>query len=144
MRMKTFLTTASILIAFSAYSQKSVIGKWKTIDDNSGEVKSIVEIFEKDGKVHGKIVKIFPDEGEDPDPVCDKCDNDDPRYNQKIIGLVIMEDMKKDGDEYSGGKILDPENGNVYKCKIWLEDSKLKVRGYWGFFYRTQSWLRVN
>lgn len=125
-----------------ALGQEDILGKWHTIDDETSEVKSVVDIYDDGGKILGKIVKIFPDEGEDPDPVCDKCDKDDSRYNQKIIGMVIMTGMQKDGNEYNGGKILDPENGNVYRCKIWVEDSKLKVRGYWGFFYRTQSWIR--
>ena len=122
---------------------QSITGRWTTIDDNSGTEKSVVEIVEKDGKVYGKVVKIFPKPGEDPDPVCDQCPKDDARYNKKIIGMEIIRDMKRSGEEYTDGDILDPEVGKIYKCKIWTEGNELKVRGYWGPFYRTQTWKKV-
>ena len=105
-------------------------------------LKSIIEIFERNGKVYGKIVKIFTKV--DPDPICEKCPEDDPRYGKKIIGMEIIRDMKRSGDEYSDGNILDPEAGKVYRCKIWLEGHELKVRGYWGPFYRTQTWKKAS
>lgn len=123
---------------------QSILGKWATIDDHSEEQKSIVEIFEKAGKVYGKIVKIFPKPGDDADPVCDKCPSDDARYNKKIIGMEIIKDMEKSGESWSKGNILDPEAGKIYKCKLWLEDNDLKVRGYWGPFFRTQTWKRIQ
>lgn len=144
--MKRILYTLLLIIVSTCFThaQKDVLGKWKTIDDDTAETKSIVEIYEVDGVVFGKVLKTFPKYGEDPDPICDECDNDDPRYKQKIIGMEIIQKMEKYGDVYSGGKILDPENGNVYRCKIWREKDKLYVRGYLGFFYRTQLWLRVQ
>lgn len=132
-----------LLIPVMGFSQ-SILGKWKTIDDNSGEEKSIVEIFEREGKVFGRVIKIFPPPGEDPDPVCEECQSDDPRHKKKIIGMEIIRNMEKDGNEYSDGDILDPENGKVYRCKLWLEDGELKVRGYWGPFFRTQSWKKAQ
>jgi uncharacterized protein (DUF2147 family) len=123
---------------------QDVKGKWKTIDDETQEPKSIVEIFERDGKLFGKIVKLFRKPGEDQDPVCDECDEDDPRYLKKIIGMEIMREMVPAEGEYSGGDILDPNKGKVYSCKIWIEGKDLKVRGYWGPFYRTQTWLRAQ
>ena len=124
-------------------SAQSIVGKWTTIDDNSGREKSVVEIFEKGGKYFGKVTKLFRDSNEDPDPVCDECESDDPRYKKKIIGMEIIRNMEKSGDEYERGDILDPENGKVYKCKLWIEGSELKVRGYWGPFFRTQSWKKA-
>lgn len=118
------------------------MGKWKTIDDGTGEPKSVVEIVERSGKVYGKVIKIFPKPGEDPDPVCDKCPSDDTRYNAKVIGMEIMKDMTSEGDEFSGGTILDPEVGKIYRCRIWREGENLRVRGYWGPFFRTQVWHR--
>jgi uncharacterized protein (DUF2147 family) len=131
-----------LVLANAVYGQ-SIVGKWKTIDDNTGEAKSIVEIYEKDGKYFGKIMKIFPDPNEDPDPVCDECDRDDPRYKKKIIGMEIIRGLKKDDNEFSGGDILDPENGKVYRCRLWIEGGDLMVRGYWGPFFRTQTWKRA-
>lgn len=125
-------------------AQTSVIGKWKTIDDSSGKERSIVELYERKGLVYGKVVKTFPGPGEDPDPICDQCAADDPRYKKKIIGMEILQQMKKTGAEYSEGNILDPENGKIYRCKLWLEDGDLKLRGYWGPFYRTQTWKKVH
>jgi uncharacterized protein (DUF2147 family) len=123
---------------------QSVTGKWKTIDDETGNPKSIVEIVERDGKLYGKVTKLFRKPSEEQDPVCDECDADDPRYNKKIIGMEILTDLSADGEEYAGGQILDPKNGRVYRCRIWLNDEKLRVRGYWGPIFRTQTWLRAQ
>jgi uncharacterized protein (DUF2147 family) len=132
-----------ILFVNFTYAQTTVLGKWKTIDDNTAKEKSIVEITERGGKVYGKIIRIFPEPGKNPDPVCDKCSEDDSRHNKKVIGMEIIRDMVKSDDEYDDGTILDPEVGKIYKCKIWLEGKDLKVRGYLGPFYRTQTWKRL-
>lgn len=142
--MRGLIFTLFLLLTLPCHSQGSLQGKWKTIDDNTGEARSIVEIFERSGKVFGKVVKIFPRPDRDPDPVCTKCSPDDARYNQKIVGMEIIRDLVRSGEEYSGGDILDPENGKVYRSKIWLEGKELKVRGYWGPFYRTQTWHRAD
>ncbi|GAA0192230.1 DUF2147 domain-containing protein [Fulvivirga kasyanovii] len=127
-----------------AQGGNNITGKWKTIDDESGEAKSVVKIYEKEGKYYGKIVKLFRAPGEDPDPVCEDCPEDDPRYKEKIIGMEIIKDLKKEGDEYIEGTVLKPDEGRIYKCKLWLENNNLKVRGYWGFLYRTQTWVRTE
>ena len=125
-------------------AQENILGKWKTIDDETGDPKSIVEIYRKNDKVYGKIVKLFRNNNEDPDPICDLCPKDDPRYGQKIIGMEIIKNLEKEGEEYANGTVLKPDEGKVFKCKIWLEKDKLKIRGYWGIFYRTQTWLRAD
>ncbi|WP_420318403.1 DUF2147 domain-containing protein [Ekhidna sp.] len=139
--MKNILTIVFILIAFCVDAQSSIVGKWKTIDDETGKPRSVVEIYENNGRFYGKIIQLFRDPGEDPDPICEECEDD--RKGEKIIGMEIISDMKYDkGDnEYRKGEILDPENGNIYDCKLWIEDGTLKVRGYLLFFYRTQTWL---
>lgn len=129
-----------LFITFNTVGQ-SIVGKWKTIDDETNEAKSIVEIVEKNGKYYGKIIKLFRAPGEDPDPICEECDSEDDRYRKKIIGMEILKDMMKSETEYSEGNILDPNNGKIYSCKIWLEGNNLKLRGYWGPFFRTQTWL---
>ena len=137
---------ASFLATF-AWGQ-SPVGRWKTIDDETNKAKSIVEIYEKDGKVYGKIVKILNLEpGEDPDPICEECPTKDDRHGKKIIGMEILRNMEKDGTEWEDGKILDPEKGKLYDCKIWVNpdnSDQLMVRGYVAFFYRTQTWYRVK
>jgi uncharacterized protein (DUF2147 family) len=137
------LLLSFFLVALNSYGQ-SITGKWKTIDDETGEEKSVVEIFEKDGKVFGRIVRLFTKPGEEADPLCKECPKDDERYNKKIIGMEIIRDMKAQGSNYSEGTILDPKNGKIYRCRLWTEDNVLKVRGYWGPFYRTQTWKKVN
>ncbi len=137
----------SFCFVLSAYGQEaSIVGKWKTIDDDTNEPKSIVQIYEKDGKFFGKIIKLFRKPGEDPDPKCTSCDKNDPRHNQPIIGMEIVQNLKKSGDEYTHGTILDPaeDSGDTYTCKMWLEDGNLMVRGYIAFFFRTQTWHRVE
>ncbi len=138
------ILAVAFFIGNSAVGQNIVIGKWKTIDDSTGEPRSIVDVYERGGKIYGKITKLYRKPGEDPDPVCDDCETDNPRFMKKIIGMEIMEGLVKDDQEYGGGFILDPENGKVYRCKIWVEDNQLKVRGYIGPFYRTQNWLKAD
>lgn len=134
------LIVALFLSVSSAFAQRTdVIGKWKTIDDDTKKAKSIVEIYKKDGKIYGKIIQLFRGADEEQDPICDECSGSDK--DKKIIGLEMLKKMKSDGDEWSGGTITDPKNGKIYRCKMWLEDGKLQVRGYVAFFFRTQVWL---
>jgi len=138
------LTTLFLLLSVASGYSQSILGKWKTIDDETNEAKSIVEIGERDGEVFGKIIKLFRKPGEDPDPLCDQCPQDDSRYNKKVLGMEIIKNMKADDGDYTGGSILDPKVGKIYRCRLWLEGENLKVRGYWGPFYRTQTWHRSN
>ncbi|HQQ99112.1 MAG TPA: DUF2147 domain-containing protein [Cyclobacteriaceae bacterium] len=142
--MKLSLLILCGLLPILARGQSTIVGKWKSVDDNAGDVRSIVEVYETAGVYFGKITKIFPRPTELPDPVCDKCDPTDPRHNAKVVGMVIIRGLRKSGDEYTGGDILDPEVGKVYRAKLWLDGKELKVRGYWGPFYRTQTWLRAD
>lgn len=139
---------AVFAFAFSALALAadgdSPVGTWKSFDDKSGEPKSIIEITDNGGTLEGRIVKLFRKPGEDPDPVCDKCT--DERKGQKVVGMTILTGLKPDGDEWGGGKILDPKNGKVYSAKLSLIEggSKLNVRGFLGFSLlgRTQVWER--
>ena len=132
------------LISSSFAADTSIVGKWKTIDDKTNEPKSIVQIYEQDGKYFGQIKELFRKPGEDPDPVCDKCPDDDVRKNQPTKGMVIIKDITKRSNGYSGGTILDPKEGKIYTCKLWIKDGKLMVRGYIAFFFRTQTWHKVE
>jgi uncharacterized protein (DUF2147 family) len=118
---------------------QSIFGTWKTIDDETGKPKSIVEIFEKDGKAYGKIIKLYREPTENQDPICDKCTDD--RKDKKILGMEIIREMIQDDDEWEDGTIMDPKKGTIYDCKMWVEDNNLQVRGYIAFFFRTQTWL---
>lgn len=135
--------TAFLLLTFSCLSAQSITGKWKTVDDKTGKVESVIEIYKKDGKYYGKVVRLFIDPNDkDQNPVCFNCT--DYRKNQKILGMEIITAMEYDSKnkEYKNGKILDPESGDIYTCKLWIDNSgNLKVRGYLYFFYRTQTWL---
>ena len=119
-------------------------GRWKTVDDATGKVKSIVVIWEENGKLYGKIEKLVEPDPLDPDPRCRRCDG---RWKDKpLVGLPILWDFRKDRDQWSGGKVLDPDSGKIYKCYLALQEGgkTLKVRGFVGFSLlgRTQYWLR--
>ena len=130
-----------LIMSFSIVTNgQSIIGEWETYDDETKEKKAIIEIYKSDNLYFGKIVENFSGEA---DAVCDNCKG--KNKNQPIIGLVVIEDIKEDGDEFSGGTIMDPNNGKTYKCYLELINNyKLKVRGYLGFsvFGRTQYWIR--
>jgi uncharacterized protein (DUF2147 family) len=144
-RLVTLSLAASALVAASAMAQDGTpVGVWKTIDDETGKPKSLVRITESNGELRGKIEKLFREPGEDPNPKCEKCEG--TLKDQPVIGMTIITGMKKDGSEYNGGQILDPNNGKVYKSKLTLVDGgkKLDVRGYIGvpMLGRTQTWIR--
>jgi uncharacterized protein (DUF2147 family) len=144
---KIIITLALIFVYSNLFAQHNdITGLWKTIDDETGKPKSVVKIYIENGKLYGDIVKLFRKEGEDPNPKCDKCEEDDPRYNKDIIGMTIITDLRYEEDDkvWEDGEILDPKKGKVYDCKLWVEDGKLQVRGYVLFFHRTQEWLRYD
>ena len=145
--MKSIVLTLALSILSITFSFAQVTGTWKTIDDETGKAKSLVKIYKgKDGKVYGKIIKLFKKPGEDPNPSCTECT--DYRKDKKIIGMVIITGLTRDDEVWEGDDaILDPENGKIYDCKIWVDENNnnlLNVRGYIAFFFRTQTWERVK
>lgn len=141
--MKKLLFLNLLIFSVLAWAQ-SPIGVWKTIDDETGKAKSHVEIFKKsDGKLYGKVIKILTPGKEN--AKCTKCSG--KKKNQPILGMEILWELKKDGNEWNDGEILDPNKGKEYSCYIELESKdKLKVRGFLGFSFigRTQYWYKVN
>ena len=138
---------AIILVAScgSGLAQMTPVGLWRNLDDKTGEAKAEIRIVETADVVSGKIDRRI---GKDikPDDVCDKCSDD--RKDKPILGLEIIRGAKKaEGkDVWEGGKILDPENGRNYSLRMTPIDAgkKLEVRGSFGPFGRTQTWVRVQ
>ncbi len=128
-------------VCFNAFSQ-GIFGTWKTIDDETNEAKSIVEIYEENGKIFGKIVEILNPEKKN--ALCTKCEGSDK--DKPVLGFVLIKNMSPDRKYYKGGTIFDPEKGKKYDCRLMLTDNPdvLQVRGYIAFFYATQYWQRVN
>ncbi len=139
--MKLILSIVVFFIFQVSFSQ-TIFGKWKTVDDETGMENGIVEIYEKAGKVYGRIIEIL--EKEKKYFKCEMCEGEDK--NKPILGLVIIKGLKKKGDFYEGGKVTDPKNGKSYHCKMTLEGKdQLIVRGYIGIslFGRSQIWFRI-
>ena len=122
----------------------TITGIWQQVDDESHEVRSLVQITEQNGIYEGKMIKLFPHPDEDQAPICDACTGD--KKNAPFLGLKIIENIRKTEDGYKGGTITDPESGTEYKLKLTPSDdgSTLEVRGYIGLemMGRTQVWLR--
>ncbi len=130
------------LVTTLAGNAQTPIGIWKTIDDVTDEAKSHVEIYEENGKIYGKISKLLR---KAPDTLCEACKG--KKKNKPLIGMVVLEGLAPQNDSWSGGTIMDPENGKTYKCKMSMEtNDKLKVRGYIGIeaLGRNQYWYRVE
>lgn len=141
-KIKISILLVFLVSVFSVNAQ-SVIGKWKTFDDETGDAKSIVEITEKDGKIYGKVIEILNSEKKN--AKCNNCPDSDK--DKPVLGLYVIKGLSKDGKEYSNGKILDPSSGKLYKCTVSLDgNDKLKVRGHVGIsaFGRNQIWTRVK
>jgi uncharacterized protein (DUF2147 family) len=130
------------LIAGTAHAQSTPVGLWKTVDDHSGQEKSLVRISESGGVLSGKVEKLL--HPSKPNPLCDKCT--DARQGKPILGLSIIEGLRQHGEVWEDGTILDPDNGKVYTVRLKpLEGGKiLQVRGYIGPFFRTQTWSRME
>ena len=143
---KAFLSLALLVVtSISVFSQADkIVGKWKTIDDKDGSAKSIVLIFKAtNGKYYGKIDKLF----KEPEKLCTECEG--ANKNQPILGMIVINSLIEDKETLTGGTILDPKNGKVYKCNISY-DSKtenLNVRGSLdsrGWIGRSQTWIKVK
>ena len=154
MKYQTWLALpAGFLLAIGSAmaTTNTPVGSWKTIDDATHQAKSIVEVTEENGQMQGKIVKLLNRTPEDiardgEHPVCAKCDGQ--RKDQPLVGMTIMWGVSRDGDKWSGGKILDPKNGKTYKVSLTVTNGgqSLDVHGYIGFSLlgRTQTWQRVE
>ena len=142
--MKAGLIAMMFAMPAAMAQNASPAGVWKTIDDETGKPKSLVRITEENGILSGKVEKLFRPADQDQNPKCTACEG--ARKDQPIIGMTILSGLKKDGNEYTGGEILDPAKGKTYKSKATLKDngSKLEVRGYIGapMFGRSQTWVR--
>lgn len=137
---KTFFTFLVLTLTTSLNAQ-TIFGKWENRDDDTGKVDSVIEVYKKDGKAFAKIVSIADPSRQN--ALCDKCTG--KRKNEKILGMNILTGLSKNGDEWSGGTILDARNGKEYRCFIKLVNkNKLKVRGYLGvaIFGKTVYWHR--
>lgn len=137
---KLLLTSAFSLLGVLSFAQ--IEGKWKTIDDETKQAKSIVEIYKKsDGKYYGKVSQLLIKPA---DPNCTVCKDD--RKGKPILGMEIIRGLKKEDDEFTGGTITDPKTGKTYKCTITRDGDKLNVRGYIGLSLigRTQTWQKTN
>ena len=128
---KVLLSMIFVLSAVAGWSQ-DIMGKWVT---EAGDAQ--VEIYESNGKLNGKIVWL--QKGPD---TKDIHNTDEKLRTRKLMGVNILSGLTKKKDKWEGGRIYNPKNGKNYKCAIWPEGDKLKVRGYLGFFYETQTWKR--
>ncbi len=140
--MHKFLFALFLLVSGGTLPAQSPFGVWKTVDDETGEAKSHVRIYEQGGQLYGQVVQLLK---ASPDRKCDKCPGD--RKNQPVLQMIVLENMRQKGGFWQSGRILDPEKGKWYSCNLWLKEgdpNTLVVRGYLGPFYRTQYWYRVK
>lgn len=132
-------------VSWSAMAQSTPVGLWRSSDDKTGEAKAEIRVLETAGVLSGKIEKRLLKTGK-PEDVCTACSDD--RKDQPLTGLEIIRGAKKapDAQVWEGGKILDPENGRNYTLKMTPAEGgqKLEVRGSFGPFGRTQTWIRIQ
>lgn len=127
----------------AAAAQLTPEGLWNTVSDVDGRPTAVVEIREVDGAYVGTVRALLVPADHD-DSLCTRCSGE--RKNQRVVGMQILWNMRPDGDEWSGGQILDPETGKTYRAQMKLADGgrKLVLRGYIGLplFGRSQTWIR--
>ncbi|MDC7233006.1 MAG: DUF2147 domain-containing protein [Spirochaetales bacterium] len=136
-----------LFVCFSAaplMAGSDVLGLWKTVDDETGEVKSIVKVYDYQGKIFGRILVTF-EEGKVKDTYVNPKDRaEEVKGEPFYCGLDFIWNMQKAGEKYKKGKILDPQNGKVYSSEMWRDGSNLIVRGKIGPIGRNQTWLPAN
>jgi uncharacterized protein (DUF2147 family) len=134
---------AALFISLHAHAQ-SVEGRWRTFNERTGQAEGIVRVFEVSGEVRGTVERVFSPPAPSANPLCESCRG--ALKDQPVVGMTILSGVRRTGDGFSSGEILDPDNGQVYRCNIRLmEDGRmLEVRGYIGvpLFGRTQVWRR--
>lgn len=139
-----FFVSALMVVSNLACAAGSPVGTWRSIDDKTKLERSIIRITEENGELKGVVERVFDQPDDDPAHLCKDCKGE--RKDKPIVGMTILSGMKKEGDAWAGGEILDPKNGKTYRCKMTLsEDGKsLKVRGFIGISLigRTQTWHR--
>jgi uncharacterized protein (DUF2147 family) len=145
--MRAALCTVLLASCAAAAAQSaSPVGLWKTYSDRTGQADGLVRITESNGELRGTVEKVFSPPAVSPAPLCEECEGE--LHNQPIVGMRILRGMRAAGDAYSGGEILDPDEGRFYRCNLRLIQGgrKLEVRGYVGIslFGRTQVWDRVE
>ncbi|HZV69796.1 MAG TPA: DUF2147 domain-containing protein [Saprospiraceae bacterium] len=135
--------SALMLIILSSFgAEAQVIGMWRSIDDRDGSEKGMIEIYEQNGMLYGKVVKLLKGSTY---TTCSKCEGD--LKDKPLVGMTIIYDLKKTATGGTGGSVIDPNNGKTYSCYVELENAdKLKIRGYIGIpaLGRTQYWNRVE
>ena len=133
---------AAVLGGIALAQDASPVGRWRSYDEKTGQPKSIIEITEVNGELQGKVERAFSPPAPSPNPLCDKCSGD--RKNKPVVGMQMLWGMKKNGDEYSGGQLLDLETGRELRGRVKVVDGgkKLEVRGSVGPFSRTVTWTR--
>lgn len=141
--MKKVVFTTLLFALSITINAQTIFGKWNSTNEETGNIDSIIEVYEKDGKAFAKVIEIKGSARKN--AVCEKCE--DENKNKPILGLNILTGLEKNKDEWSGGNILDPRNGRIYNCYIKLiKPNKLKIRGYIGLalFGKTAYWERAE
>ena len=136
-----------LAVANLAHAQApSPVGLWETVSDRLGKPDGRVRIVEVAGELRGTVIQVYSPPNERPDPVCEKCEG--ALKDKPVVGLTILTGVRRAGDGYGAGEILDPNNGKTYRCHVELRDGgrTLAVRGYIGIslFGRTQLWTRLE
>ncbi|MFN5510495.1 MAG: DUF2147 domain-containing protein [Burkholderiales bacterium] len=124
-----------------AQAQASPVGLWRTMDESSGQAKALVRIEERNGTLVGRIERLLVDPES---ATCQACTGE--LKGKPVIGLTILNGLRREGELWSGGEVLDPNNGKFYKAQVRLAQAgeQLQVRGYVGVpsMGRTQTWRR--
>jgi len=146
MLLRPTLYALVALLGSVTATETSPVGVWRTIDDETHKPRALVRIEQHDGVVSGRVIQLFREPGEDPNPLCVDCSGE--RHNQPVLGMTILWNFRADGDAWKGGEVLDPEEGSIYRATLRLRDhdTRLELHGYIGIplLGRSQLWERVE
>lgn len=126
------------------HQNKTAAGFWQETDSD-GHIGGWFYFVERNGVFEGRLVKMFPKPGLPLIETCAKCPGD--LKDAPMLGLTMIKEMRRDGNKYEDGNILDPRDGTTYHAQMEMsaDGQKLFVRGYLGIplLGQTQVWTRL-
>ena len=158
MRKIAFFALVFVFVSGLCFAADPVEGYWISMDEKSGKATAGWEIYTVGNQLFGKILSVADH------PQAEKASKCKDSYagfpvqgkvsEMTVVGTPWIFNLTMDkAGNWSGGQIIDPNDGKMYKCKITFRplDGKkyskdtLEMRGEIGLgIGRSQYWQKAT